>query len=123
MARRKTRSFKIPTKAMSYRDLIKYELDKYRTRVKFTFHEYWKQMPREMQEIYEWSSEQMRNDNCILIALRNSNKKICAHLLIDKTYYRSTYKASQKDDLEWIAWSINQNFIKPLENMINGKEA
>lgn len=113
---------KIATSSTSYQKMLKAELSKLEHKLKFTFHEYWKQMPSALQEIYEWTSEDMRNDECLMLVLRNSNKDICAHLLIDKEYYRTSYKASDRQDLDFMLESIKQHFIIPMENYLNGKE-
>jgi hypothetical protein len=42
--------------------------------------------------------------------------------LIDAKYYRTSYKASQRDDLDFMIESIKANFITPMENYINGQE-
>lgn len=113
---------KIATSATSYEKLLKAELSKLEHKLKFTFHEYWKQMPSELQKIYEWTSEDMRNDGSLMLVIRNSDKKICAHLLIDKEYYRTSYKASQREDLDFMLESIRNNFIIHMENYIGKKE-
>ena len=113
---------KIATKPMSYQDILKVELDKYKHKVKFTLHEYMKQMPKELQDAYGMTSDHMRRLDCIIIALRNSSKRICAHLLIDKKLYLRTMKPSERDDLDYAIESTKQNFINPLERFIDGKE-
>lgn len=113
---------RIPTASTSYEKLLKLELSKLANKLKFTFHEYWKQMPSQLQQIYEWSSKDMQNDGSLMLVLRNSDKKICAHLLIDAEYYRTTYKASDRDDMDYLMESIRSNFIIPMENYIGQKE-
>ncbi len=114
---------KIPTKAMSYQKYLASELDKLKHRVKFTFHEYNKQMPAAMQELYEMTSQQMRDLECMLLVLRNSKKQICAHMMIDRKFYLTSYKPSQREDLDTVIESVKRNFIIPLENYLDGKES
>lgn len=113
---------RIATSSTSYEKMLRVELDKLKSKLKFTFHEYWKQMPSVLQEMYEMTSKEMVDNGCLMLALRNSKKQICAHLLIDAEYYRTSYKASQRDDLDFMIESIKANFITPMENYINGQE-
>lgn len=114
---------KIPTKAISYQKYLASELDKLKHHVKFSFHEYNKQMPAAMQEIYEMTSQQMRDLECMLLVLRNSKKQICAHMMIDCKFYLTSYKPSQREDLDTVIESVKRNFIIPLEKFIDGKQA
>lgn len=113
---------RIPTSSTSYQKMLQVELGKLKHRLKFTFHEYMKQMPMAMQEAYDMDSELMRQLNCVLLCLRNSKKEIVAHLLIDREYYLTSYKASDRDDLDYMLESIRHNFIIPMEGFINGKQ-
>ena len=122
MANKSYRHAKIPSRSTSYQKLLAVELDKLKPRLNFTFHEYWKQCPRELQKLYDMTSKHMLDMESIMLVIRNSSKKICAHLLIDREYYLTTYKASEREDLDSIMESIQRNFIIPMEKFLHGKE-
>jgi len=124
MAKKKKKlMFKIPGKTRtSYQTLLAHQLDLLTHKLRFTFHEYKKQMPSEMQTIYEIDSKWMRENDCWLLVLRNSSKKICGHFMIDREFYLTQYKVSQREDIEYISRSIQDNFIVPMEKLIDVKE-
>ncbi|MBT61120.1 MAG: hypothetical protein CMA63_06195 [Euryarchaeota archaeon] len=102
-------------KAMSYEKYLETKIEEAKIQgAILNIKVYYKRIPSKIQDIYDANAEYLRNIDSLIVTLW-SNKKLIAHSLLDKKFFRGTIKVTDRIGTDDMIESANRNFLYPLE--------